>query len=170
MSGILGVWNLDGAPISREMLASMSLRLSHRGAEGEFVWTSADVGLVTQMMRSTPESLGEVQPLAHGSGVVLVYDGRLDNRTELLQALPPSEGLSAHAPDTVFILAAYLEWGERFLEHLTGEFAIGLWDGRSRTLVLGRDPMGSRPLYYWRGPDGFLFASEIKALLAHPAG
>ncbi|MEO6119861.1 MAG: asparagine synthase-related protein [Terriglobales bacterium] len=169
MSGIVGIWNKDGEPVSREILAGMSKRIAHRGPDGEFVWTGGEVGIVFQRMMSTPESLTEVQPLTHPSGVVLVFDGRLDNREELLQQLTPMEGLSASAADPVFALAAYLQGKENFPRRLAGEFALALWDGPARRLILARDPMGSLPIYYSQAGEHFLFATEIKALLAHPA-
>lgn len=84
MSGILGLWNLDGRPLESELLAKMSATLAHRGPDGEDFWTKGPVGLACQLMRVTPESLTETQPLVHPSGAVAVFDGRLDNREELL--------------------------------------------------------------------------------------
>lgn len=169
MSGIVGIWNWDGEPVSREMLAAMSERIAHRGPDGESVWSDAEVGIAVQRMKSTPQSLTETQPLTHPSGVVLGFDGRLDNREELLRQLAPMEGLTADAPDPTFVLAAYLQGKENFPERLAGEFALALWDSPARRLILARDPMGSVPIYYSQAGEHFLFATEIKALLAHPA-
>ncbi len=168
MSGIAGIWNLEGQPVSRAQLASLSERLAHRGPDGEEFWVQGPVGLACRLNRITPEASAEIQPLVHPSGSVLVFDGRLDNREELLARLKPSQGVSAGSPDPVFVLAAYAEFGDRFPELLVGDFALGLFDSYKQRLLLARDAMGIRPLYYTQTRDAVLFASEIKALLAHP--
>lgn len=168
MSGILGLWNLDGRPVDKDLLARMSATLAHRGPDGESLWIAGPIGLACQLFRITPESSTETQPLVYPSGLALVFDGRLDNREELLSVLPHSLGFLAHAPDPVLVLAAYRAFGERFPERLLGDFAFGLFDPFQQKLILARDPIGVRPLYYARAGRTLLFASEIKALLAHP--
>lgn len=164
MSGILGIWNRDGRPVESALLASLSATLAHRGPDGEGVWVHGPVGLACRLLRITPEAATETQPLVHPSGAVLVFDGRLDNRGELL-AMPEAP---ADTPDPALILAAYEASGDQFAEHLNGDFALGLFDPRRRQLLLARDAVGVRPLYYCRIGQTFLFASEVKALLAHP--
>jgi asparagine synthase (glutamine-hydrolysing) len=168
MSGILGIWNLDGRPLEPELLAKMSATLAHRGPDGEGRWLEGPVGLACQLLRVTPESLMETQPLAHPAGTVVVFDGRLDNRPELLGLLKASPGITAASPDAALVLAAYDTFGERFPGYLNGDFALALFDPRRPKLLLARDAIGLRPLYYARTGDTFLFASEIKAILAHP--
>src|SRR5205823_5159209 len=87
MSGIVGIWNLDGRPVERKLLGRLSATMSHRGLDGEDFWLDGPVGLACQLFRVTPESATEVQPLVDHSGTVLVFNGRLDNRTELLAAI-----------------------------------------------------------------------------------
>lgn len=168
MSGILGLWNLDGRPVSRALLADLSGTLAHRGADGDGLWVEGPVGLACRLFRVTPESAREAQPLVGPSGAVLVFDGRLDNREELLAALPPPPDTGAGSPDPALVLAAYEAFGDAFPERLAGDFALALFDQRRRRLLLARDAIGIRPLYYTRLPGAFLFASEVKALLAHP--
>src|SRR5262249_18316560 len=98
----------------------------------------------------------------------LVFDGRLDNREELLSALKDAPEIEQNCPDPTLVLAAYIAFGERFAERLNGDFALGLFDPRRQQLWLARDAVGIRTLYYYRSGATFLFASEIKALLAHP--
>ena len=168
MSGILGLWNLNGQPVAAELLGKMNATLAHRGPDGEGQWINGPVGLGSQLMRVTPESLTETQPLAGPSGAVVVFDGRLDNREELLSLLRGAPGIAPDSPDPALVLAAYDRWGERFPEYLNGDFALGTYDPCRRQLLLARDAIGLRPLYYYRTGDIFLFGSEIKALLAHP--
>ncbi len=168
MSGIVGICNLDGKPVEREVLARMSATMAHRGPDGEEKWIKGPVGLACQMFRVTPESEKETQPLVGASGAVVVFDGRLDNREELLASLKNSYRVSSSSPDPDLVLAAYEAFGDRFPERLVGDFALGLFDPHIQQLLLARDAIGIRPLYYYHAPNTFLFASEIKALLAHP--
>ncbi len=168
MSGIIGLWNLDGRPVEKEVLARMSQMLAHRGPDGERLWVQGSVGLACQLLRVTPEARTEIQPLIHSSGVALVFDGRLDNRDDLLRILRPEQGISPASPDPALVLAAYEVFGDRLPERLAGDFAFGLFDPNSRQLLMARDAIGLRPLHYCRVGETFLFASEIKALLAHP--
>src|SRR5438105_8176460 len=136
MSAILGIWNLDGKPVERALLARLSATMSHRGLDGEKLWLDGPVGLACQLFRVTPESANEVQPLGDGSGAVLVFNGRLDNRDELLAALKSTPDIDASSPDPAIVLAAYAAFGERFVQQLNGEFALGLFDPRRQRLFL----------------------------------
>jgi asparagine synthase (glutamine-hydrolysing) len=167
MSGIVGMWNLDGRPVEREVLSTMSATLAHRGPDGEEQWISGPVGLSCQLMRVTPESLHETQPLVHPAGAVVVFDGRLDNREELLGLLKGAWGAEPDSPDPALVLAAYEAFGERFPERLNGDFALAIYDPNRKQLLLARDVIGLRTLYYHRTGNTFLFASDIKAILAH---
>jgi len=126
------------------------------------------VGMACQLFRVTPEAATETQPQIHPSGPVLVFDGRLDNREELLAILKEGAQVSTESPDPALVLAAYDAFGDRLPEWLTGDFALGIFDPIRRQLLLARDSLGVRPLYYYCTRETFLFASEVKALLAHP--
>lgn len=164
MSGIVGLWNLDSRPVDPALLRRMSASLGHRGWDGEGRRVEGPIGFACQHLWVTPEEIGEIQPLVGEAGDMLVMDGRLDNRHELLPALR----LARNASDAACVLAAYEAWGERFAERLNGDFALAVFDGLKRQLILVRDSIGVRPLYYFRSDRLFVFASEIKALLAHP--
>jgi asparagine synthase (glutamine-hydrolysing) len=168
MSGIAGIWNLDGQPVNGRLFAKLSATLTHRGLDGEGVWVQGPVALASHLSRIAPESSEERQPFVGASGAVVIFDGRLDNREDLLEALGPSAGVNASAPDSALLVAGYRAIGDRFLERLNGDFALGLYDPGEGRLLLARDALGVRPLYYCRTGGTFLFASEIKALLAHP--
>jgi asparagine synthase (glutamine-hydrolysing) len=168
MSGILGIWNLDGCPVEPEVLSRMGATLAHRGPDGEAQWIEGPVGLACQLMRVTPESLQETQPLVHPSGPVIVFDGRIDNREELLGLLRGNWGAEQESPDPALVLAAYEAFGDRCPERLNGDFALAIYDPGKKQLLLATDVTGLRPLYYHQYGDTFIFASEIKAILAHP--
>ena len=168
MSGIAGVWNLDGRPLDPALLLTIGSRQAHRGPDAAGHWTQGPIGLACQILRVTPQSAAEVLPLVDASGVVAVFDGRLDNREELRTALRAPR-LSPDSSDAAHVLAAYDAHGDRFAEHLNGDFALGLFDPGRQRLLLARDAIGIKPLHYCRLRETFVFASEIKSLLAHPS-
>jgi asparagine synthase (glutamine-hydrolysing) len=164
MSGIVGLWNLDGRPADAGILATMSAALAHRGPDGEGHRLDGPVGLACRHLWVTPEEVGETQPLVGRTGAILVMDGRLDNRDEILSALE----LPRSASDAACVLAAYETWGEQFAERLNGELTLAIFDPRRHRLLVARDSIGIRPLYYFRSDRLFAFATEIKGLLVHP--
>ena len=169
MSGIIGMYRLDGAPVDPAALQAAHARLAHRGPHGGGCWHEGPVGLGHQLLRTTPEAGLAPQPLRDAEAdLVLTADARIDNRNDLIRALGlrrPAEAVS----DAQLILAAYRTWGARCPEHLIGAFAFALWDGRARRLFCARDPMGVKPFYYYHEPGvHFTCASEIQALLAQP--
>ncbi|HWP41854.1 MAG TPA: asparagine synthetase B, partial [Blastocatellia bacterium] len=167
MSGIFGLYHLDGRPASRSQLQEMMQSLAHRGPDGQNAWSEGAVGLGHQMLRTTPESLLENLPLANSTNeIVITADARLDNRDELIELLgfgaEPREQIS----DSQLILAAYEAWDERCLERILGDFAFAIWDGKKQRLFCARDRFGVKPFYYYSSAGLFAFASEIKALLS----
>jgi asparagine synthase (glutamine-hydrolysing) len=167
MSGLAGVWNLDGRPADRSILTRMAATISHRGADHSDIHCSGPAGFACGLHRVTPQSTGECQPATDDAGHVVLFDGRLDERETLLASIARGEAL-ADAPDSTLVLAAWREWGEEFLGRLQGEFALALFDGRASRLILARDAVGCRPLYHWTNGRSFVFGSEIKAVIAHP--
>ncbi len=168
MSGIVGIWNFDGRPVGNEDIANLSEALSGCAADGQEFWTQGSAGFAYRHLRITQESLAERQPFVAPSGTVIVFDGRLDNRDELMSSVGGSQCPATTLSDAAVVLAAYDRFGERFSEYLKGDFALAIFDPQIRQLFLARDVIGIRPLYYCNLRNTFLFASEIKAILAHP--
>lgn len=169
MSGILALWNTDGQPVDRELLARLHATLAHRGPDGSAQWLEGAAGFACQLSRVTPESVHEIQPWRDARGTALVFDGRLDNREELIERLTAIVPVDHEMSDPALILAAYPIAGDQLPAWLAGDFALALFDRRHQRLVLARDALGIRPLYYWRDHRTVVCASEIKAILAHPA-
>ena len=142
----------------------MAAVLAHRGPDGVGSRIAGAFGLAVQRLRVTPEEVGETQPLVGPQGLLVALDGRLDNRSELFHQLD----LADRASDAACVLAAYARWHEGAIARLSGDFALAVFEPSLRRLVLARDPIGLRPLYYHEGPHHLAFASEIKALLRHP--
>jgi len=169
MSGIVGIWHRDGRPADRSEVARLSAVLRHRGRDAEGLRIAGAAGLACCLGRSTVESAHETQPAIGDDGTLLVFDGRLDDRDELVAALARRIEISRDSPDSSLVLAAYRVFGDEFPARLSGDFALGLFDPRRRRMLLARDAVGVRPLYYFISPQLFLFASEIKAIVSHPA-
>lgn len=168
MSGIAGLWHLDGRAADPAVIGAMSAALAHRGPDGDGAWHDGAVGVAARLLRVTPESARERQPLVGPSGAVIVFDGRLDNRDALEARLGLRRPAPDALPDAALALAAYDAWGDESPAWLLGDFAFAVFDPGKRRLLLARDAIGVRPLYYVRRAGLFAFASEIKALLTLP--
>ena len=167
MSGIAGMVHFDGAPMERGLVEKMGASMAHRGPDGIGYWANDAVALGHCRLCTTPESLTETQPLANeGASLVLVMDGRVDNREELGQELRGRGAALRDRSDAELVLRAYEVWGEDCASRIIGDFAFLIWDARERKLFGARDAAGVRYFYYHQGNDWFGFASEIKGLLA----
>jgi asparagine synthase (glutamine-hydrolysing) len=175
MSGIVGLLNLDGAPIDRALLERMTEFMAFRGPDDQQVWLEDAVGFGHTMLRTTWEAEYEHQPFTLDRQVWIVADARIDDRAVLAQKLgidplpsPPFGTQTKVITDVELILRAYFEWGDGCVEHLLGDFAFAIWDGRKRQLFCARDQLGVKPFYYARTRNTFLFASSIDCLRQHP--
>lgn len=161
MSALLGAWNRDDEPLDAALLPRMIRTLSRRSHAPARIWSSGSIGLAA-LPSCDADSL---QPEAAASGVALAFDGRLDNRDELLRDLPAA---TSTAQDSACVLASYAAFGHAFVGRLNGDYALAVFDPREPRLLLARDPVGVRPLYYACRGSRLIFGSEIKAILAHP--
>ena len=167
MSAIFGILRFDGAAVSGRDLERMAKALAHRAPDGIKFVADGPFALGHGLMRVNREDVFEAQPLRDGD-LTLVADLRLDNRDELAAAFGIGAAELRDMPDSAMLLRAYQKWGEDCARHLLGDFAFALWDGTAKKLVLGRDHMGQRGIFYHHGRDFFVFASEIKALWRYP--
>jgi asparagine synthase (glutamine-hydrolysing) len=167
MSGIMGIYNLDGRPVECQDLRRMLDALAHRGKDGAEIWCHESVGFGHRMLWTTPESLLEKLPLVNQRGdLAIVSDARIDNRDELIDLLQIHNSPAEKITDSQIILSTYEKWGEQCPEHLLGDFAFAIWDGRNQQLFCARDHMGVKPFYYhYQGGRIFTFGSEIKAII-----
>src|SRR5690606_4902269 len=147
MGAIVGILRFDGVPVEAEQLASMLDAMPHRGSDNLSVWREGSVGVAQRMFWTTPESQTETLPLISDDGqLVLTADARIDNRDELFTALTITKPQGETA-DSELILAAYERWGESCVDHLLGDFAFALWDGRNKRIFCARDHFGAKPFY-----------------------
>jgi asparagine synthase (glutamine-hydrolysing) len=169
MCGIVGMMSYRGTEYSR-IVSEMAERIRYRGPDNSGVWGDSNYGLAIGHVRLSILDLSPAghQPMESASGrYVIVFNGEIYNHLELRGQLA---GLSwrGHS-DTETLLAAFETWGvEKTLQTTAGMFALALWDRVERCLILARDRIGEKPLYYGWSNGTFLFASELKALEAYP--
>jgi len=172
MCGIAGIVVRNGR-LAPELLERATNSLAHRGPDDSgTVILHEDAGVPTEIgLGSRRLAILDLSPLGHQPmrdperGNWIAYNGEIYNFREVRARLE-SEGVSfASHCDTEVLLKAYGRWGERSFREMRGMFAFALWDARQRRLILGRDPMGIKPLYYYASEQKFLFASELRTLL-----
>jgi asparagine synthase (glutamine-hydrolysing) len=175
MCGIVGFLGHTGGPEPQiEILRRMSGALAHRGPDDEGLWhdAGAEIALAQRRLSIVDLSPAGHQPMASADGrYIIVFNGEVYNHAALrgeLEEIGPQAWRGRS--DTEVLLAAISQWGvKRALEKSVGMFAFALWDRKARRLTLGRDRLGEKPLYYARLGPSFAFASELKALRAHPS-
>ena len=146
MSIQFGRWSLDGQQPSAQYLESVSARLAQSGLDGKEEYSKGGLKILYLAFYTTEESRREKQPHIFPSGTVLTWDGRLDNRIELVKELRGS--VTADATDLAIAAAAYETWGSASFGKLIGDWAMSIWDPRGPSLTLATDAIGMRRLYY----------------------
>ncbi len=166
MCGIAGILRLDGRrPDDRAALCAMSESLIHRGPDGHGSLIRGPVRLTMRRL-SIIDLEGGDQPMSNETDTVhVVFNGEIYNYVELRESLTGLGHRFRTKSDTETIVHAYEEWGDDFVNHLNGMFAIALWDERRARLVLARDRAGIKPLYVAHVNGALVFGSELKALL-----
>jgi asparagine synthase (glutamine-hydrolysing) len=168
MCGIAGWIDFAGG-VDRGRLASMVDALQHRGPDAWGIESDRVAGLAHARLRILDLSGGR-QPMATPDGrFCITFNGEIFNYRELREELSARGFAFRTTSDTEVLLQSYAAWGADCVSRLNGDFAFAVWDARQQELFAARDRAGVRPLYYTQARDGFLFASEVKALLAHPA-
>jgi asparagine synthase (glutamine-hydrolysing) len=165
MCGIAG----HVGPVPPGVLPAMVKALHHRGPDDSGTHVDGEVGLGMTRLAIIDLASGR-QPMSLEDGAAtIVFNGEIYNYRALRAELETRGHRFRTESDTEVLLRAWRTFGEDVVTRLAGMFAFALWDARHRALVLGRDRLGKKPLYHWQGDGIFLFASEIKALLCHPA-
>jgi asparagine synthase (glutamine-hydrolysing) len=169
MCGIAGYFHAGGLRADKSVLQTMTRALTHRGPDEEGYHLDGLVGLGHRRLSIIDLSSGQ-QPMHNADkSVTVIFNGEIFNYVELREELKKKGHRFATHSDTEVIVHGYVEWGVKVLDHLNGQFAIAVWDAPNRKLLLARDRVGIRPLFYARAPDGaLLFASEAKSLLRYP--
>ncbi|MBX2998261.1 MAG: asparagine synthase (glutamine-hydrolyzing) [Caldilineaceae bacterium] len=163
MCGICGLWNRHG--VSEQTVRAMAQEIRHRGPDEEGFYFRQTIGLANRRLSIIDLNAGK-QPICNENGQVwVVFNGEIYNYPSLKQRLLQQGHLFKTNSDTEVIVHLYEEYGVDCVKELRGMFAFALWDEARQRLLLARDPLGQKPLYYTFQEDRFAFASEIKALL-----
>jgi len=166
MCGIAGVYRFSSEPIGKGLIERMTRTLHHRGPDDEGYYVSGPVALGHKRLSIIDLDSGK-QPISNETETVwVVLNGEIYNYQELRADLQRMGHRFKTETDTEVIVHLYEEYGEDSISRLQGMFAFALWDSVSRVLLLARDRVGIKPIYYRRDQDSLLFASEIKAILA----
>jgi asparagine synthase (glutamine-hydrolysing) len=171
MCGIAGWISYGRFESLGDTVTTMADTMACRGPDARGAWEAPHVALSHRRLAVIDLSHGQ-QPMRAETPdgiVVLVYSGEVYNCPELRRELGNRGRVFRGTSDTEVVLQSYLEWGSAAVERLNGMYAFAIWDGRDESLKLVRDRAGIKPLYIHRTPDGVLFGSEPKAILAHPA-
>jgi asparagine synthase (glutamine-hydrolysing) len=157
------------APVDRHLLTAMADSLAHRGPDADGFYAGEGIGLAHRRLSIVDVASGQ-QPLSNEDGTVWVaFNGEIYNFAALRAELEPLGHHFRTHSDTEVIVHAYEQWGESCVEHFRGMFAFAVWDARAHRLLLARDRVGIKPVYYARVANGALvFGSEIKAVLEDP--
>ena len=172
MCGITGWINLSqstGGLHTDAVLHSMCETIVHRGPDSEGVWMDDTVALGMRRLSIIDLKTGDQPVFNEDKTVVAMQNGELYNYREVRDDLKKKGHRFVTRTDTEIIPHLYEEYGEAFVEQLNGMFAIALWDISKKKLILARDRFGEKPLYYGIFDGKLLYASEPKALLAHPS-
>ena len=173
MCGIAGWVNLkqsnDSNDHSEAVLHSMCERIVHRGPDSEGLWLDDTVAFGMRRLSIIDLHTGDQPVFSEDKSVIVMMNGELYNYREVRAMLEKLGHKFVTQTDTEIVPHLYQEYGDDFVDHINGMFAISLWDTKAKRLVLARDRFGEKPLYYGVFDDKLIYASEPKALLAHPA-
>src|SRR5882762_3268913 len=169
MCGIVGIYYFDPErPVAEADLRAMANRIVHRGPDDAGYHVEANVGIGMRRL-SIIDVGGGHQPIYTPDGRhVIVFNGEVYNFQEERKELERRGHVFGTHTDTEVVLHLYAEYGLDFTDHLNGMFGLAIWDRTEHELIVVRDRIGIKPLYYYRDDRKLLFASEIKAILAYP--
>lgn len=170
MCGIAGIFNLNGEPVSQVVLRKMTDAIAHRGPDGEGFYIDSFIGLGHRRLAIIDLSPAGHQPMTTEDGnYVITYNGEVYNFQELRIELESLGHRFRSKTDTEVVVHAYVQWGVECVKRFNGMFAFALWDRTRQELFLARDRYGIKPFYYTFVGSTFIFASEQKAIITHPA-
>ncbi|MDQ2650299.1 MAG: asparagine synthase-related protein [Actinomycetota bacterium] len=167
MSAVAGILHRDGRPSNVPELAAMTTSMAHRGLDGTHHHTDGPIGIAHLLTRSASPAPEVPQPLVDvARGRAALLEGRIDNRRDLWARLGERPSRTAGRSDVELLQAAYSRWGTASLPMLIGDFVAVLWDAVAGELVIARDALGKRSLYYLEHADTLRWATEPQAVLA----
>lgn len=167
MSALFGIWHLDGTPVLFKHMQKMQDTISHYGRDAQDIWIDQNVGLGCCLNRFSNHSQADVPVYSDNAmALVLIGDAEIYNRGELISRyhLADNDQISNQA----LILKAYKKWGNEYPKYINGDFAFVIWEKQRKQLLVARDHLGVRPLYYFYNQSTFAFSTDYRALLSLP--
>lgn len=165
MSMQAGIWHFDEAPVAASQIAKFEQSLAQHGPDGRGEYAADGVSLLYRAYYITPEDALEVQPVQSRLGNHIMWDGRLDNREQLLLEL--ARRANDLPTDAELAAAAFDSWGTDCFPRLIGDWAMTIWDHRRRRITLARDYVGIRKLYYLHTPKSLFWSTNLSTLVLH---
>jgi asparagine synthase (glutamine-hydrolysing) len=163
MSVQFGRWNFDGKPVDRGYLEKAKASMAPYGPDDARSYSAGNISILYHAFHTTKESRRETQPYVTASGAILTWDGRLDNRADLIRQL--RDVVTIGSTDVEIVAAAYEFWGSGCFAMLIGDWALSLWDPHTRSLNLAKDPIGTRHLYYSFDNDQVTWSTILDPLV-----
>jgi asparagine synthase (glutamine-hydrolysing) len=163
MSVLFGRWNFDGRPVDPSYVVKAEELLAPYGPDGRKSHLGAGAAITYGAFHTTAESLLECQPYTNQGGAIVLWDGRLDNREELLRLL--GLRIEADTGDVAIVAAAFEKWGTGCLPRISGDWALCLWQPRDASLILAKDAIGARPLFYALDATGVSWSSLLEPIV-----
>ncbi|MBI2617131.1 asparagine synthase (glutamine-hydrolyzing) [Candidatus Gottesmanbacteria bacterium] len=169
MCGIAGIFQFDGRSVDKKILHRMDTCVSHRGPDGHGEFILNNVGLANRRLAIIDPRESGNQPLSlYDKSLWITFNGEIFNYKSLREELKSYGHSFLTETDTEVILVGFKEFGEKIVEKLLGQFALCIYDMRKKAFFLARDHLGINPLFYFKGGNTFLFASEVKSILSNP--
>ncbi len=166
MSVQYGRWNFDGRPVDASDFTKAQNLIASYGPDGMASHRNDGVAIAYGAFHTTRESRDEKQPHASSGGMVLTWDGRLDNREQLIRCL--REQVDSGSTDVSIVAAAYDRWGPGCFARIVGDWALSIWNPRQCSVILAKDALGARPLFYELNEDGLRWSSLLAPLVLVP--
>jgi asparagine synthase (glutamine-hydrolysing) len=163
MSIQFGRWNMDGKPVDRSYLEKVKPVIAPYGPDDGGSYNKTNTCILYRAFHTTKESRRESQPHVTDLGAIITWDGRLDNRADLILHL--RDRVTISSTDVSIVAAAYEEWGAGCFAKLIGDWALSIWDPQSRSLILAKDPIGTRHLYYSIEKDQITWSTILDPLV-----
>ena len=163
MSVQFGRWNTDGKPVDPDFAENVKPVIAPYGPDDGGSYNKTGICILYRAFQTTKESRCELQPHVTDLGAIITWDSRLDNRTDLIRNL--RDRLTISCTDVSIVAAAYEEWGTNCFAKLVGDWALSIWDAKSRSLILAKDPIGTRHLYYSIEQDQITWSTLLDPLV-----
>ena len=163
MSVQAGIWNFDGRPVDPKLLENLNDSLRQQGPDGESWYVRGSVALLYRPFHTTAESRQEKQPYISRRGLVLTWDGRLDNREVLIAEL--RSNLEANPTDVAIVAAGFDRWHTDCFRHIVGDWAVSIWKPEQHELVFASDYIGIRHIFYYLKNDRIWWSTDLAPLV-----